>query len=174
MGTHWEHIGTMRKMKNPLLHLHSLQTQKIHWGHFEPSHLAQVYSWKEDNICQSIWIKVRSYWEHIGNKRENETRIFLNNLPSRVLRKSVTCQHLFLPWSQCEGESPMARSFLTFIIWKRHSPLKVHMIVNKSLQCPLTRSPYHLQCCTPIISEWWVLTSRRIDNCPANERDKSH
>jgi len=133
MGTHWEHIGNMRKMKNPLLHLHSLQTQKIHWRHFESSHLAQVYSWKEDNICQSIWIKVRCYWEHIGNKRENETRNFLNNLPSRVLRKSVTCQHWFLPWSQCEGEFPLARSLLTFIIWKRHSPLKVHMIVNKSL-----------------------------------------
>jgi len=68
----------------------------------------------------------------------------------------------------------MARSFLTFMIWRRQWPLKVHLIVIKSSQCPLARSPYHLQCRIPIIPEWWVLTSRRKDNCPANERDKFH
>ncbi len=48
----------------------------------------------------------------------------------------------------------------------------MNFIVNKSLKCPLTTSQYHLQCRTPMIWEWWVLTTRRKDNCPANERDK--
>jgi len=38
MGTHWE----QEENEKPLLH--SLQTQKIHWGHVEYSHLADLYS----------------------------------------------------------------------------------------------------------------------------------
>ncbi len=57
-------------------------------------------------FAKAYGIKVRCYWEHIGNKRKNETRNSLNNLPSRVLRKAVTCQDWFLPWSQCEGRFP--------------------------------------------------------------------
>jgi len=34
LRTHWE----QEENENPLLHLHSLQTQKIYWGHVEPSH----------------------------------------------------------------------------------------------------------------------------------------
>jgi hypothetical protein len=48
-------------------------------------------------FAKAYGIKVRCYWEHIGNKRKNETRNSLNNLPSRVLRKAVTCQDWFLP-----------------------------------------------------------------------------
>jgi hypothetical protein len=48
-------------------------------------------------LLSAYGIKVRCYWEHIGNKRENETRNFFNYLPSGVLRKAVTCQHWFFP-----------------------------------------------------------------------------
>jgi hypothetical protein len=34
LRTHWE----QEENEKSLLHLHSLQTQKIHWGHVEPSH----------------------------------------------------------------------------------------------------------------------------------------
>ncbi len=34
LRTHWE----QEENEKSLLHLYSLQTQKIHWGHVEPSH----------------------------------------------------------------------------------------------------------------------------------------
>ncbi len=34
LRTHWE----KEENEKSLLHLHSLQTQKIHWGHVEASH----------------------------------------------------------------------------------------------------------------------------------------
>ncbi len=40
LRTHWE----QEENEKSLLHIHSLQNQKIHWGHVEPSHLAQAYS----------------------------------------------------------------------------------------------------------------------------------
>jgi hypothetical protein len=52
---------------------------------------------RRTTFAKAYGIKVRCYCEHIGNKRENETRIFKNNLPSQALRKALTCQHWFLP-----------------------------------------------------------------------------
>jgi len=57
---------------------------------------------RRTTFAKAYGMKVRYYWEHIGNKRKNETKIFLNNLPSQVLRKAITYKHWFLPWSQCE------------------------------------------------------------------------
>jgi hypothetical protein len=45
---------------------------------------------RRTTFVKAYGIKVSCYWEHIGNKRENETGIFLNNLPRQVLRKAVT------------------------------------------------------------------------------------
>jgi hypothetical protein len=40
LRTHWE----QEENEKFVHHFDSLQTQKIHWSHVEPSHLAQVYS----------------------------------------------------------------------------------------------------------------------------------
>ncbi len=185
MLTSWE----QEENEKSFFHLHSLQTQKIYWGHAEPSHwlhaififkivghifwprlmvatkklwdnqilehilgvtycdlhqlhgsacnvhiffLAMIqFDWlghhpnfqtvkglqntgfdleafhsspwlrciaeRRTTFAKAYRIKVRCYWKHIGNKKENETRIVLNNLSNRVLRKTITCQHWFLP-----------------------------------------------------------------------------
>jgi len=45
---------------------------------------------------------------------------------------------------------------------------KERHIVNKSFKCPPTTSLHHLQCPTPIISEWWVLMRQRKDTLSTN------
>ncbi len=71
LRTHWE----QEENEKSLLHLHSLQTHKRHWVHGEPSHLAQVYSSKEDNICQSIWdeskVLLGTHWKQKGKWNQN-------------------------------------------------------------------------------------------------------
>jgi hypothetical protein len=52
---------------------------------------------RKTTFAKAYGMKVRCYWEHVGNKRKMKPEFFLNNLPSRVLRKAVTCQHWFLP-----------------------------------------------------------------------------
>ncbi len=95
------------------------QMQGSIFKHSVPSLWLTYIAKRRTTFAKAYGMKVRCYWEHTGNKRKNEPRNFLNNVPSRVLRKPVNCQHWFLPWSQCEGQFPLARSFWTFIIWKK-------------------------------------------------------
>jgi hypothetical protein len=114
LRTHWE----QEENENPSFTFTPCKTKKYIGAMLSLLIWLRHTAERRATFAKAHWIKVRCYWEHIGNKRENETRNFFNYLPSRVLRKSVTRQDWFFRRSQCEGEFPLARSFLTFIIWK--------------------------------------------------------
>jgi hypothetical protein len=43
------------------------QNRRLYFDVESFSPLAQLYRWKEDNICQSIWDEIEHVGEHIGN-----------------------------------------------------------------------------------------------------------
>ncbi len=63
---------------------------------------AQVYRWKEDNICQSIWDKSevlwRKYWEHDGKPQGNIVGIHCE--PGKNEKKSFPPPTLNLKWKK--------------------------------------------------------------------------
>jgi hypothetical protein len=72
LRTHWE----QEENEKSLLHLHSLQTQKIHWAMLSLLIWLRYTGERRTTFAKAYRIKVRCYWEHIRNKRANETRIF--------------------------------------------------------------------------------------------------
>jgi len=53
---------------------------------FHPLWLNYI-SERSTTVAKAYGIQVRYHWEHIGNKRKNETRIFLKTPPSREKKK---------------------------------------------------------------------------------------
>jgi hypothetical protein len=100
------------------------------------SPLARLHRWKENNICQSIWVKNEvfiwrtcwgTYWEPIRNLEgthwetsENEEKI----LPTPPNLKGIKARHLGPShWLKGKQILPLAPPSPVKLAWKVHCPL---------------------------------------------------